>query len=110
MRASGSRPVASCGTRASSSAAGWISPSISSYCEHPRHPRTVENLQGGSLKAIVLSAALAAVPAYAGENATFEWFEYTGRDATFSAPLPSGSFHNPILAGYYPDPAVERVG
>ena len=41
---------------------------------------------------------------------TFEWFEYTGRDATFSAPLPAGHFHNPILAGYYPDPSVTRVG
>ena len=62
------------------------------------------------MKAIVLSAALAALPACAGENITYEWFEYAGRDATFSAPLPQGSFHNPILAGYYPDPAVERVG
>ena len=62
------------------------------------------------MKAIVLSAALAALPACAGENITYEWFEYAGRDATFSAPLPEGSFHNPILAGYYPDPAVERVG
>jgi len=62
------------------------------------------------LKAIVLLAALAALPAFAGENVTYEWFEYAGRDATFSAPLPQGSYHNPILAGYYPDPAVERVG
>jgi len=62
------------------------------------------------LKAIVLLAALATLPAFAGENVTYEWFEYAGRDATFSAPLPQGSYHNPILAGYYPDPAVERVG
>ena len=62
------------------------------------------------MKAIVLLAALAALPAFAGENVTYEWFEYAGRDATFSATLPQGSYHNPILAGYYPDPAVERVG
>ena len=62
------------------------------------------------MKAIVLLAALATLPAFAGENVTYEWFEYAGRDATFSAPLPQGSYHNPILAGYYPDPAVERVG
>ena len=62
------------------------------------------------MKAILLSAALAVLPACAGENITYEWFEYAGRDATFSAPLPQGSFHNPILAGYYPDPAVERAG
>jgi len=56
------------------------------------------------------TAAFAAAPVCAGDGIQFEWFEYTGRDATFSAPPPAGSFHNPILAGYYPDPAVERVG
>src|SRR3954464_13124398 len=44
------------------------------------------------------------------EPVTFEWFEYAGRDATFTVPLPQGSFHNPVLAGYYPDPSVTRVG
>jgi alpha-N-arabinofuranosidase len=50
-----------------------------------------------------LQAALAAEPI------VFEWFEYAGRDPTFSAPLPPGSFFNPVLAGYYPDPSVVRV-
>lgn len=59
------------------------------------------------LTAAILS--LAAIAARAGE-ASFEWFEYTGRDATNDAPLPAGGFRNPVLAGYYPDPAVERVG
>ena len=45
----------------------------------------------------------------AAEPVTFEWFEYSGRDQTFTAPLPKGYFHNPILAGYYPDPSVVRV-
>lgn len=40
----------------------------------------------------------------------FDWFEYTGRDDSFSAPLPTGSFRNPILTGFYPDPAICRVG
>lgn len=40
----------------------------------------------------------------------FEWFEYTGRDAIFEAPLPAGSYRNPILAGFYPDPSICRVG
>ena len=52
----------------------------------------------------------AALPAHADQTVSFEWFEYTGRDATYAAPLPAGSFHNPILAGYYPDPSVTRVG
>lgn len=54
--------------------------------------------------------ALAACGAAAAENVTFEWFEYAGRDFAYTAPLPDGHFHNPILGGYYPDPSVERVG
>jgi len=40
----------------------------------------------------------------------FDWFEYTGQDTLFAEPLPAGNFRNPILAGFYPDPAVCRVG
>jgi len=65
------------------------------------------------MKKILLSALLTGacgvLPAIAEEPIVFEWFEYAGRDATFSEPLPSGSFHNPVLAGYYPDPSVVRV-
>lgn len=41
---------------------------------------------------------------------SFDWFEYTGKDAVFDAPLPKGSYRNPILAGFYPDPSVTRAG
>ena len=42
---------------------------------------------------------------------TFDWFEYTGRDAVFETPAAAaGSFRNPILAGFYPDPSVTRAG
>ncbi|MBM0106141.1 glycoside hydrolase family 43 protein [Steroidobacter sp. S1-65] len=41
---------------------------------------------------------------------SFDWFEYTGKDAVFDTPLPAGSYRNPILAGFYPDPSVTRVG
>ena len=51
-----------------------------------------------------------ALPAFSTDAALFYWFEYTGRDPIYSAPLPEGSFHNPVLAGYYPDPSVTRVG
>ena len=57
-----------------------------------------------------LLAVFAGLPAAAGDAAVFNWFEYTGRDAAYDAPLPRGSFHNPILAGYYPDPSITRVG
>src|ERR1043165_5467053 len=71
------------------------------------------NRARGDMKASGLLALLAAgvcAGALAGEPITYEWFEYTGRDATFSAPLAKGHFHNPILAGYYADPSVVRVG
>src|SRR5688572_15373458 len=48
--------------------------------------------------------------ARAADSVRFEWFEYTGRDPAYAAPPAQGAFHNPILAGYYPDPAVTRVG
>jgi alpha-N-arabinofuranosidase len=62
-----------------------------------------------SILATALVAGLCGAQA-AAEPVSFEWFEYAGRDEAFSAPLPRGQFHNPILAGYYPDPSVVRVG
>jgi len=60
--------------------------------------------------AALATSALAGACAVAEETVAFDWFEYSGRDSTYTAPLPAGSFHNPILAGYYPDPSVVRVG
>jgi len=42
--------------------------------------------------------------------AYFNWFEYTGHDHVFDQPLPAGSYRNPVLAGFYPDPSITRVG
>ena len=52
------------------------------------------------------------VPAWlpAATPVTFDWFEYTGRDDVFATPLPAGHYRNPILAGFYPDPSICRVG
>lgn len=55
---------------------------------------------GGDRSAGAETVAPAAAPAY------FDWFEYTGRDRAFEAPLPDGSFRNPILAGFHSDPSV----
>lgn len=56
---------------------------------------------------LVLSAAasLSAQP----PPVTFDWFEYSGQDAV---ELKTGAteYHNPILAGFYPDPSLCRVG
>jgi xylan 1,4-beta-xylosidase len=57
-----------------------------------------------------LAAALLGHRAQAQDTVSYDWFEYSGRDAVFSAPLPKGSYRNPILAGYYPDPSVTRAG
>src|SRR5512135_2742256 len=43
-------------------------------------------------------------------SAVFEWFEYSGHDAVFDAPLPPQSYRNPVLPGFYPDPSLCRVG
>ncbi len=63
----------------------------------------------------LLASALFAVAAVSGVAApsspvSFDWFEYTGRDDVFAAPLPADHFRNPILTGFYPDPAICRVG
>ncbi len=65
------------------------------------------------MKNLLVSALLAGaacVEATAAAPVRFDWFEYTGRDDLFAAPLPAGHFRNPILAGFYPDPAICRVG
>lgn len=38
--------------------------------------------------------------------ARFQWFDYRGQADT----APGGSFTNPILPGFYPDPSIVRVG
>ena len=50
--------------------------------------------------------AAAAQPALAGE-ARFAWFSYQGTDGEA---LTEGHYRNPVLAGFYPDPSVVRVG
>jgi xylan 1,4-beta-xylosidase len=43
-------------------------------------------------------------------SVVFDSFEYTGRDPVFISQVPPGHFLNPILAGFYPDPDICRVG
>jgi xylan 1,4-beta-xylosidase len=58
-----------------------------------------------SLLAIV-STTMAAAPS----AINFESFEYAGRDPVFAQQLPPGHYRNPILAGFYPDPDICRIG
>ncbi|MET3827516.1 alpha-N-arabinofuranosidase [Sphingomonas sp. PvP055] len=62
----------------------------------------------------IRSAAIATVviasvagSAQAAGPARFDWVEYRGTDGTA---VPAGSYRNPILAGYHPDPSIVRVG
>ncbi|MEY4489989.1 MAG: hypothetical protein RIQ79_2497, partial [Verrucomicrobiota bacterium] len=57
------------------------------------------------------SAATAAVTAAEASWAEFSSFSYEGHDPLFEhAPVKSNDFYNPILAGFYPDPSICRVG
>lgn len=58
----------------------------------------------------VASVALMMSRAFATDSVRFDRFEYIGKDVA-SEPRPaSGTYRNPILPGYYPDPSVTRVG
>jgi xylan 1,4-beta-xylosidase len=48
---------------------------------------------------------------HSGPVARFDWFEYTGRDSVYRAvSRGTNEYFNPILAGFYPDPSITRVG
>ena len=45
------------------------------------------------------------------QTATFGYFKYAGNDARFNVAIDkTHQYYNPILAGFYPDPSVCRVG
>ena len=55
--------------------------------------------------------ALSSLVAHAQQpTVSFDWFEYVGHDPVFEQPLAPGGYRNPILAGFYPDPSITRVG
>ncbi|WP_445193111.1 glycoside hydrolase family 43 protein [Sphingomonas sp. Tas61C01] len=57
---------------------------------------------------IITLASLALVGAApVDRSARFDWLDYSGTDGTA---VPAGSYRNPVLAGYHPDPSVTRVG
>ncbi|MEZ5946261.1 MAG: family 43 glycosylhydrolase [Hyphomonas sp.] len=64
-----------------------------------------------------LLCAAACAPGTAGNTngndtaARFEYFTYSGQDPVFDGPpLSAEEMRNPILAGFYPDPAITQVG
>lgn len=58
----------------------------------------------------LLLGMTATILSSSAEPVSFDWFEYSGTDKTFTRELKSGEYHNPILTGFYPDPSICRVG
>lgn len=47
----------------------------------------------------------------ASNDPRFDWFAYAGHDSVYATLRPGpNEFVNPILAGFYPDPSITRVG
>jgi xylan 1,4-beta-xylosidase len=71
-----------------------------------------------SLAVLAVAASLAGganaapkLPKLDPGEAVFDVFTYTGADPVFARHRPGpGQYQNPILAGFYPDPSVVRVG
>ena len=70
------------------------------HCRSPSHGRQI----------LTVFAAACLVGTARAETIAFDWFEYQGNDAVFEQPVPPGSYRNPILAGFYPDPSITRAG
>ena len=59
----------------------------------------------------LLSLSLLLAASTQAQTAEFDYFKYAGHDARFSQSIdPTHQYYNPILAGFYPDPSVCRVG
>lgn len=58
---------------------------------------------------VAAAALVAALPAAHAAEARFESFSYQGQPQEQVSAAP-GEYRNPIVSGYYPDPAVMRVG
>lgn len=66
---------------------------------------SVIGVLGLSLQCVSVGTAQVAKP----RPIAFHWFEYCGTNAVEVNPGP-GQYRNPILAGFYPDPSICRVG
>ncbi len=62
-------------------------------------------------KIAILTLAAAMATTVLAQTAQFDYFKYSGNDARFSATIDkTHQYYNPVLAGFYPDPSVCRVG
>lgn len=56
------------------------------------------------------AAALNSDAQVTDKRVAFDSFAYAGSDPTPDTPLAPGQYRNPILAGFFPDPSICRVG
>ena len=62
-------------------------------------------------KLAILSLSMMLAAGAQAQNAQFDYFKYAGNDARFNVPIDkSHQYYNPVLAGFYPDPSLCRVG
>ncbi|MFC0047300.1 glycoside hydrolase family 43 protein [Rheinheimera tilapiae] len=57
---------------------------------------------------VAAPAATATPVVQALPAAAFDWFSYEGRDPQFVPPVTAGTYQNPVLAGYFPDPTITK--
>lgn len=60
------------------------------------------------IRTLLITCCIAA--AATAEPVRFSSFSYYGNDEVFASPISEYEYRNPILAGYYPDPSICRVG
>ena len=62
-------------------------------------------------KIAILSLSLTLAAAAQAQTAEFDYFKYAGNDARFNVEIDkTHQYYNPVLAGFYPDPSLCRVG
>ena len=62
-------------------------------------------------KLAILSLSMMLAAGAQAQTAEFDYFKYSGNDDRFNVAIDkSRQYYNPILAGFYPDPSVCRVG
>lgn len=60
------------------------------------------------IRTLIITCCIAATAI--AEPVRFTSFSYAGNDEIFATPISEYEYRNPILAGYYPDPSICRVG
>jgi len=69
-------------------------------------PMQRKRMRGVLAAALLVLAASGQAQTPAAPPVYFDWFEYSGRDVAFEAPLPAGHYRNPVLAGFHADPSI----